>query len=85
VRILHNLRGVAQRSQDAEGVLRYLNAIVAVSPDAGQERFLRALILLRSGRRTEAIADADWLLERHPEGVNLNEVDELRRVLERLE
>ena len=85
VRILHNLRGLAQRSQDGEGMLRYLNAIIAVSPTAAQERFLRAVLLLRSGRRAEALLDADWLLEHHPEGINLNEVDDLRRVLEKLE
>jgi regulator of sirC expression with transglutaminase-like and TPR domain len=85
VRILHNLRGLALRSQDGEGMLRYLNAIIAVSPTAAQERFLRAVLFLRSGRRAEALLDADWLLEHHPEGINLNEVDELRRVLEKLE
>ena len=85
VRILQNLRGLAQRSQDVDGTLRYLNAIVTISSDAAEERLLRALILLRKGRRVEAIADADWLLEHRPEGINLNEVDELRRVLERLE
>jgi hypothetical protein len=46
---------------------------------------MRAVLLLRSGRRAEAIADADWLLEHRPDGVNLNEVDELRRVLDRIE
>jgi regulator of sirC expression with transglutaminase-like and TPR domain len=85
VRMLHNLRGLAQKSQDGEGMLRYLNAIIALSPTAAQERFLRAVFYLRSGRRAEAIVDADWLLEHHPEGINLNEVDELRRLLERLD
>jgi regulator of sirC expression with transglutaminase-like and TPR domain len=85
VRILHNLRGLAQRSQDGEGMLRYLNAIIAVSPTAAQERFLRAVMFWRSGRRAQALVDTDWLLEHHPEGINLNEVDELRRVLEKLE
>ncbi len=85
IRMLHNLFDLAKRSQDVEGMLRYLDVIVAVFPDAGQERFMRAVLLLRSGRRADAVADADWLLEHHPEGVNLNEVDELRRVLDRLE
>jgi regulator of sirC expression with transglutaminase-like and TPR domain len=85
VRMLHNLMGLAQRSQDAEGMLRYVDAIIAVSPDAGPERFVRSKLLLFSGRRTEAIADVDWLLEHRPEGVNLNEVDEFRRVLNKAE
>ena len=52
---------------------------------AAQDRFERAKFLFFSGRRAEAIADADWLLEHRPEGVNLNEVDELRRVLDKLD
>jgi regulator of sirC expression with transglutaminase-like and TPR domain len=83
VRMLHNLLNLAQRSQDGEGMLRYLDAIIAVSPDAGPERFLRARLLLFVGRRAEATADVDWLLEHRPEGVNLNDVDEFRRVLNR--
>jgi regulator of sirC expression with transglutaminase-like and TPR domain len=85
VRMLRNLRGLAQRASDADGLLRYLNAILAISPAEGEERFMRAVLLLRNGRRAEAIVDADWLLEHHPEGINLNQVDELRRVLERVE
>jgi regulator of sirC expression with transglutaminase-like and TPR domain len=83
VRMLGNLRGLAERASDAEGLLRYLNAIVAITPDAGEPRWTRARLLLYSGRRAEAIVDADWLLEHHPEGINLNQVDELRRALDR--
>jgi regulator of sirC expression with transglutaminase-like and TPR domain len=85
VRMLHNLLGLAERARDIDGMLRYLDAIVAVSPDVGQERFMRALLLAQSGRRAEAIADTDWLLEHRPQGVNLNEVDQFRHVLERPE
>jgi regulator of sirC expression with transglutaminase-like and TPR domain len=85
VRMLRNLRGVAQRASDADGMLRYVNAILAISPAEGEERFMRAVLFLQNGRRAEAIVDADWLLEHHPEGINLNQVDELRRVLERVE
>jgi regulator of sirC expression with transglutaminase-like and TPR domain len=83
VRMLHNLLGLAQSSQDAEGMLRYLDAIVAISPDAVQERFVRAHLLRDAGRRAEAIAEADWLLEHRPQGINLNEVDKLRRELDK--
>ncbi|HTI51537.1 MAG TPA: transglutaminase family protein [Planctomycetaceae bacterium] len=84
-RMLHNLLGVAQRAQDAEGMLRYLDVLVAISPDTGDERWMRAVMLFRTGRRDEAIRDVDWLLDHRPEGVNLNQVDELRRLLERPE
>jgi len=82
VRMLHNLLGLARNSQDLEGMLRYLDAIVAISPDAAQERYIRAVLFVRSGRRAEAIIDADWLIEHRPNGIDLNEVDRLRRELD---
>lgn len=82
-RMLHNLLRTAQRAQDAGGMLRYLDALVAISPEAAEERWMRAVMLFRAGRREEAIRETDWLLDHRPEGVNLNDVDELRRLLER--
>jgi regulator of sirC expression with transglutaminase-like and TPR domain len=84
VRMLHNLLGTEQKAGNIDGMLKYLGAILAIAPDAGRERFMRGVLYLESGRRVEARADADWLLQHRPEGVNLNEVDELRRVLDRL-
>jgi serine protease Do len=83
VRMLHNLLGLAQRVQDADAMFRYVDTLVAVSPDSGEDRWMRAVLLFRAGRREEAIRDADWLLQNRPEGVNLNQVDELRRLLDR--
>lgn len=83
IRILHNLLGLAQRSQDTEAMLRYLDVLIAVAPQNADERWMRAVMLYRAGRREAALADVHWLLENRPEGVNLNQVDELRRVLER--
>jgi regulator of sirC expression with transglutaminase-like and TPR domain len=85
VRMLHNLLGLAQRAQDADAMFRYVDTLVAIAPEAGDERWMRAVLLFRAGRREEAIRDADWLLLNRPEGVNLNQVDELRRLLERPE
>ncbi|MSR57250.1 MAG: trypsin-like serine protease [Planctomycetaceae bacterium] len=85
IRMLHNLLGPAERAQDLEGMLRYLDALVAIAPDAGPDRGMRAVLLFQAGRRDEAIGDADWLLEHRPDGINLNEVDRLRRMLDRPE
>lgn len=85
VRILHNLMGLAQRAQDADGLLRYVDAIVAVSPDSGEERWMRAVLKTRLGQRDSAKTDVDWLLEHKPTGVRINDVEELQRVLERAE
>jgi hypothetical protein len=83
VRMLHNLIGLSRNAGDTDGMLRYLNAILAVSPADAEARVIRAVVLGRTGRRAEAIVDADWLLQNRPEGINLNEVDRLRRDLDR--
>jgi regulator of sirC expression with transglutaminase-like and TPR domain len=81
VRMLHNLLNLARGDRDLEGMLRYLDAILAVAPDAGRERGLRAVLRAQTGRRDEARQDVNWLLEHKPEGVDLNAVRALQRVL----
>jgi regulator of sirC expression with transglutaminase-like and TPR domain len=78
VRILHNLLGLAQGDEDMLGALRYLDAIVTVTPDAGRERWMRALLRYNTRQREAAREDADWLLEHHPEGIDPKRVQELR-------
>lgn len=83
VRMLHNLLGLSQRSQDGEGMMRYVDTILMVMPDAGEERWMRAVLRFQAGRREEALADVQWLLEHRPQGVDLNRVTELQHLLER--
>ncbi len=45
VRILHNLLNLTREDRDLAGALRYLDAIVAVDPEAGQERWMRGVEL----------------------------------------
>lgn len=82
VRMLHNLLGIARTDHDGPAMLRYLDTILVVSPDAGEERWLRAVLRYQNGQRDGARADADWLLEHHPAGVPLPRVRELRETLE---
>jgi regulator of sirC expression with transglutaminase-like and TPR domain/S1-C subfamily serine protease len=81
VRMLHNLRNVAEGEKDREGMLRYLNAIVAVDSNAAQERGMRMILRYQAGDREGALQDADWLLEHKPEGLDEERVREFRRVL----
>lgn len=83
IRILHNLLGLSQRHEDMTGMLRYVDTIVALAPEAGEERWMRAVIRFQTGRRDGAIADTDWLLEHKPAGVDLGRVNELRQLLDR--
>jgi regulator of sirC expression with transglutaminase-like and TPR domain len=83
VRMLHNLMGISRSERDRPGMLRYLDVIVSLAPEIGEDRWTRALLRYQSGQKAGALADLDWLLEKKPEGIDLERVQELRRVLER--
>jgi serine protease Do len=85
VRMLHNLLGLSRADRDVKGALRYLDAIVAVTPDAAEERWMRAVVRAQLGERPQALEDVDWLLERRPDGIEIDRVIELRRLLMRPE
>ena len=81
-RMLHNLFGVARDAADAEGMLRYVDTLVELNPDVGQERWFRAVLQFQTKRTEEALLDTNWLLDHQPEGVNLDQVRELQSILE---
>jgi S1-C subfamily serine protease/regulator of sirC expression with transglutaminase-like and TPR domain len=83
VRVLYNLMGVARRERDAEGMLRYVDAMLAVTPDSAEERGLRATLRFQTGDLEGAEADVDWLLEKKPEGIDLDRLGQLKRFLQR--
>lgn len=82
-RMLHNLIGVAEREDDPASAIRYLDAILTVTPDSVRERLMRAGLRGRQGDRSGAIADLDWVLEKRPEGIDLERVREFRELLDR--
>jgi serine protease Do len=81
-RMLHNLLNLARRDRDFPGGLRYLDAILTATPDAVEERLMRAGGRWQTGDRDGALGDVDWLLDHQPEGVDLERVRELRRQIE---
>jgi regulator of sirC expression with transglutaminase-like and TPR domain len=81
VRMLHNLLNVANGEKDWPAALRYLDAILAVSPDAAREHGLRAGLRYQQGDKEGALADMDWLIEHEPEGIDLEQVRKMRRIL----
>jgi serine protease Do len=85
VRMLHNLLGVARDEGDLPGVRRYLDTIVAIAPDAGPERLLRAAVRSQTGDRQGALEDVEWLLDHRPAGTDVDRVLELQRLLTRPE
>ena len=82
VRMLHNLLGLARATSDAPAMIRYLDAILVVSPDAAQERSERAVTRLQAGDRQGALDDVDWLISHPAEGVDIERLREFRQLIE---
>ena len=83
VRMLHNLINVARSEKDGESMLRYLDAILAIDQSAHAERWLRAVFRYQAGRHSAALADCEFLLKHAPPEVDLDDVRELQRILEK--
>jgi serine protease Do len=83
-RMLRNLLGTVNES-DQEALLKYLDAILVVSPEAGPERWFRAIVRFRTDRRAAALADCQWLQEHQPAGVDLEQVQQLVQAAETAE
>jgi regulator of sirC expression with transglutaminase-like and TPR domain len=82
IRMLHNLINVAESERDKVGILRYLDGIVAVEPDAHEERWARAVFRFQVGLRAGSLEDCEHLIRQDPPGADLDRVRELRRILE---
>ena len=82
LRMLSNLRGVAEEDRDLDSILRYLDTALVIDPDSLENRARRIDIRIRSGRIPEALVDIDWMLEKRPEGMDVNQVLQLRADLE---
>src|SRR5262245_11875156 len=59
VRVLTNLLSLARNERDPDGMLRYLDAIVDLTPEPGRERWMRAVVASQTGRPERARADVD--------------------------
>lgn len=82
-RALTNLFRVAQESQDFEAMIRYLSAMVAIDPNALQERANLALLKAQTGRNEIAARDLDWFFEHKIEGIDLDRLREMQQAIRR--
>lgn len=80
-RMLRNLLGVANSQRDPAAMHRYLDALLAVDPSNVEDRLRRASLRFQTGRLAAALEDIDWVLEREPPGVNLEEVARFRQLV----
>lgn len=82
-RMLQNLMGVAQQQGDREALRRYLSAMLVMDPTLVRQRGMKATLDFETGRIQESLKGLDWFLENSPEGIDLNEIRELRARFER--
>jgi regulator of sirC expression with transglutaminase-like and TPR domain len=80
--MLNNLCASAAAQRDDDRLLRYLDAALAVDPDAASQRLQRLLVHAKNGRRPEALADAAWIMEHQPPGIDLDRLRDLTNTLE---
>ena len=82
-RMLRNLLNISRGTvKTSNAMLRYVETMIAIDEELLQERWLRAVLRYQTGRITEAIVDADYLLEKSPEGFDLRRIQEFRTYLE---
>jgi regulator of sirC expression with transglutaminase-like and TPR domain/S1-C subfamily serine protease len=82
-RMFRNLYAVAEHERDTESMMRYLDAILAIDEDAAAERLRRSQLRLQAGDAAGAAADVDWLIEREPEGLDIDGLRQLREAMRR--
>ena len=81
-RMLRNLIGIAQRRQDEAALLRYIEALLAIHPDAVPERAFRAYLRYRAEQYDGAIRDITWLRQHAADEVDTSQLDRLRQAIE---
>lgn len=81
MRMLTNLLNNSLDKDTAAESLRYLDTMVALSPDEAGLRLRRAGMRLQTGDTQGSRVDLRWLLDNEPKGVDLEKVEELYRSL----
>lgn len=80
-RMVRNLVNVSTMERDVQSILRYLDLLLLLREEAAGERWQRAVLRARTGQPEGAAKDLDWLIEHHPEGIDMKNVESLRRRL----
>lgn len=82
IRMLRNLLVLVPKDAP-EIALPYAEAMAALEPDDPQTRGMRAVYRHGAGRTRAAVDDLDWILERKPEGLDLNVIRRMRAAFAR--
>ena len=81
VRILRNLIGISNATEEPATVVRYLDTLLLLEPNSPQERLNRALMHMKQKKNVKAKEDVRWLLENNPPGFNRERLLDLSRRL----
>ena len=81
--MFRNLIGIAESGEDYERLLSYLDTQVILQPASIEYRAKRIDVNARTGRVDDAIADIDWIIEREPEGADLQKLKQYRDLIAR--
>lgn len=65
-RLVQNLSNVAAESNDTESVLKYVEVQLALDPGSLADHWQRAVLCFKTGRHSESLAEANWLLAKDP-------------------
>ena len=80
-RMLRNLIGISNATEEPATVIRYLDTLLLLEPNAPQERLNRALMHMKQKKNAKAKEDVRWLLENNPPGFNRERLLDLFRRL----
>lgn len=80
-RMIRNLLGLAQNSENTEQSIQYLDVLLALEPDEPSFRLMRGYFHYQRGDNKRSLKDVEWLIERNPASINIRRVEELHRRL----
>jgi regulator of sirC expression with transglutaminase-like and TPR domain len=80
-RMVNNLLSLAEAERADERVLSCLETLAAIVPTNVEYRAKRLEMRARTGRLGMAIADAEWFISEHPDGVDVERVRQLKQTL----
>ena len=73
--------GLAVPGENTSRALSYLELVIAIDGEQPVDRWRRAVLRYQTGNKSGAKEDLRWLLDKQPEGVNLERVQELYQSL----
>jgi serine protease Do len=85
-RLVQNLVNNAEEANDPEGMLRYVNGLLAIDPTSLGDHWRRALLCYQTGRQAEALSEVNLLLAKDPDklhgAADPTQVRQLKSLLE---